>query len=92
MFKNRKYPTKNLILHPDLDVQYCNPIYTLLVESNELTISITRKHDPYKNAIANRINRTLKYKYSLKLIIENTTLAQRMTKELFMLTTTYKHI
>ncbi len=46
-----------------------------------MTISMTEQYDPYENAVAERINRTLKYEYGLKQIIKNTKLAQKMTKQ-----------
>ena len=78
--KNRKYPNKKLIHHSDRGLQYCNPTYTQFAEENNLIMSMTEKYDPYENAIAERINRTLKYEYGLKLTIKNTKLAQRITK------------
>ena len=42
---------------------------------------MTEKYDPYENAIAERINRTLKYEYGLKQIIKNTSIAQEITKQ-----------
>jgi len=79
--KNRKYPSKKLIHHSDRGLQYCNPTYTQFAESNGLIMSMTQKYDPYENAIAERINRTLKYEYALKLTIKNTKLAQKMAKK-----------
>ena len=78
--KNRKYPDQGLIHHSDRGIQYCNPMYTKFAEENGLTISMTEQYDPYENAIAERINKTLKYEYGLKLNIKNTKLAQKMTK------------
>ena len=78
--KNRKYPDKKLIHHSDRGIQYCNPSYTEFAESNGLLLSMTEKYDPYENAIAERINRTLKYEYGLKLKIKNTKLAQKIAK------------
>lgn len=78
--KNRKYPNQKLIHHSDRGLQYCNPTYAGFAESNGLKMSMTEKHDPYENAIAERINRTLKYEYGLKTIIKNTKLAQKITK------------
>ena len=71
---------KQLIHHSDRGLQYCNPTYTQFAEENNLIMSMTEKYDPYENAIAERINRTLKYEYGLKLTIKNTKLAQRITK------------
>lgn len=79
--KNRKYPDENLIHHSDRGFQYCNPKYTSFAESNSIKMSMTEKYDPYENAVAERINRTLKYEYGLKQTIKNISLAQKMTKE-----------
>ncbi|QXP70729.1 transposase [Polaribacter sp. R2A056_3_33] len=79
--KNRKYPTKNLIHHSDIGFQYCNPKYTEFAENNGITMSMTEKYNPYENAIAERINRTLKYEYGLKQILKNTDIAQEITKQ-----------
>ncbi|WP_157724163.1 IS3 family transposase [Winogradskyella sediminis] len=79
--KNRKYPDKKLIHHSDRGFQYCNPKYTEFAESNNITMSMTEQYDPYENAVAERINRTLKYEYGLKQTIKNTDLAQKMTEQ-----------
>ncbi|AUC84845.1 hypothetical protein CW731_05855 [Polaribacter sp. ALD11] len=39
-------------------------------------ISMTEQYAPYENAIAERINRTLKYEYVLRNCIKNTATAQ----------------
>ncbi|WCC43586.1 IS3 family transposase [Tenacibaculum finnmarkense] len=79
--KNREYPHEKLIHHSDRGFQYCNPKYTEFAESNGIIMSMTEKYDPYENAIAERINRTLKYEYALKEIIKNTAIAQEITKQ-----------
>jgi len=79
--KNRKYPNKKLIHHSDRGFQYCNPKYTEFAENNNITMSMTEQYDPYQNAVAERINRTLKYEYGLKKTIKNTDLAQKMTQQ-----------
>ena len=79
--RNRKYPDEQLIHHSDRGFQYCNPQYTSFAESNNLTMSMTEQYDPYENAVAERVNRTLKYEYGLKHTIKNISLAQKMTKE-----------
>ncbi|MEL0653224.1 IS3 family transposase [Algibacter sp. TI.3.09] len=70
--KNRKYPNQKIIHHSDIDFQYCNPKYTQFAKNNGITMSMTEQYDPYENAIAERINRTLKYEYGLKQNIKNT--------------------
>lgn len=79
--KNRKYPDKKLIHHSDRGFQYCNPKYTDFAENNGITMSMTEQYDPYENAIAERINRTLKYEYGLKQTIKNSAIAQKITKQ-----------
>ena len=79
--KNRKYPDKQLIHHSDRGFQYCNPKYSTFAENNGIKMSMTEKYDPYENAVAERINKTLKYEYGLKQTIKNTELAQKMTEQ-----------
>ncbi len=79
--KNRKYPNKKLIHHSDRGFQYCNNKYTKFAEKNGIYMSMTQQYDPYENAVAERVNRTLKYEYGLKQTIKNTELAQKMTSQ-----------
>jgi putative transposase len=79
--KNRKYPNKKLIHHSDSGFQYCNPKYTEFAESNDIMMIMTEQYFPCENAIAERINRTLKYEYGLRNCIKNTDVAQQITKQ-----------
>jgi len=79
--KNRKYSQLPLIHHSDRGFQYCNPEYTNYAEKNGLTISMTEKYDPYENAVAERINRTLKYEFGLKEVLKDTSLAKKMVAQ-----------
>lgn len=79
--KNRKYPNLKLIHHSDRGFQYCNPKYTEFAEENGIIMSMTEQYDPYENAVAERINRTLKDEYGLKQIIKNKAIAQKITKQ-----------
>lgn len=58
--RNRQYPKKELIHHSDRGFQYCNPEYTNVLEKHNIKISMTTKYDPYENAIAERVNGTIK--------------------------------
>lgn len=77
--KNRLHPNLPLIHHSDRGFQYCSSEYVRLAESNNIQMSMTEKYDPYENAVAERINRTLKYEFGLRETIKNTTLARKMT-------------
>ena len=79
--KNRKYPDQKLIHHSDRGFQYCNPKYASFAENNGITMSMTEQYDPYENAVAERINRTLKYEYGLKQSIKNTEMAKKLTEQ-----------
>ncbi|TXD46695.1 IS3 family transposase [Polaribacter sp. IC066] len=79
--KNRKYPSKKLIHHSDRGMQYCCTEYTQFAEKNGIIMSMTEQYDPYENAIAERINRTLKYEYGLRNCLKNTDVAQKTTKQ-----------
>ena len=63
--KNRKYPNRPLIHRSDRGLQYCCPDYDETLEKNHINISMTTRHDPYENAVAERINGTLKYEFDL---------------------------
>lgn len=58
-------PSSSLIHHSDRGVQYCCYDYTVLLENNGLSISMTEKSDPYENAIAERVNGILKSEFLL---------------------------
>lgn len=58
--RNRRYPNRKLIHHSDRGLQYCNPIYTDLLEKNKIQVSMTTRYDPYENAIAERVNGIIK--------------------------------
>ena len=79
--KNRKYPNKKLIHHSDRGFQYCNPKYTKFAEKNGIIMSMTEQYDPYENAVAERINRTLKYEYGLLDCIKNTEITQKTVNQ-----------
>ena len=78
--KQRKKKDLVLIHHSDRGLQYCANEYQKLLSKNRIKPSMTQNSDPYENAVAERINRTLKYEYGLKQSIKNTTLAKKIVK------------
>ena len=60
--RGRKSKTK-LIHHSDRGIQYCSKEYVGLLESNGIEISMTENGDPYENALAERMNRTIKEEF-----------------------------
>lgn len=78
--KNRKYPKRKLIHHSDRGFHYCWPEYVKTLQDNEILISMTEQYDPYENALAERINKTIKYEFGLNQTIPNKTIATKMIR------------
>lgn len=57
----QRRPAAGLVHHSDRGVQYASREYTSLLEAREITISMSRKGNPYDNAIAESFMKTLKY-------------------------------
>lgn len=79
--KNRQYPDKQIIHHSDRGFQYCSNEYVSFAKNNNIQLSMTEQYDPYENAVAERINKTLKYEYGLKQSIASFNIAQKMVKQ-----------
>jgi len=54
-----------IIHHSDRGIQYCHPKYSSFAELEGMVMSMTTKHDPYENAIAERVNGILKNEYGI---------------------------
>jgi putative transposase len=58
-----KAETSDLIHHSDRGIQYCSDAYTSILthfKYGSIQISMTENGDPYENALAERMNRTIK--------------------------------
>jgi putative transposase len=62
---NRCYPYRPLIHHSDRGHQYCSSEYVALAQAHHIRMSMTEHSDPYENALAERMNRTLKEEFCL---------------------------
>jgi putative transposase len=60
----RRDKTKPLIHHSDRGVQYCCHAYVQRLRRNKVRISMTERGDPLENAVAERINRTIKEEFT----------------------------
>jgi transposase InsO family protein len=66
MAKNQRvYPRHPLIHHSDRGVQYCSNEYVQIAAEGAIAMSMTDNGDPYENALAERMNRTLKDEFGL---------------------------
>lgn len=53
------------IHHSDRGLQYCSKEYVELTGENNIQLSMTENSDPYENALAERMNRTIKEEFGL---------------------------
>ena len=55
----------SLVHHSDRGLQYCSYEYIKVAREHKLCISMTEHGDPYENALAERMNRTIKEEFLL---------------------------
>src|SRR5690606_29025102 len=67
--------------HSDRGIQYCSKEYTEIAIANGLKLSMTQNGDPYENALAERMNRTLKDEFGLGRLLPSKQQAFRLTEE-----------
>jgi transposase InsO family protein len=79
--KNRKTNNYQLIHHTDRGLQYCSQEYVKLSGENGVRISMTENGDPYENALAERMNRTMKEEFGLGRLLPSRQKAFRLTVE-----------
>ena len=53
------------IHHSDRGLQYCSKEYEALINKNNMLLSMTENGDPYENALAERMNRTIKEEFGM---------------------------
>jgi transposase InsO family protein len=78
---NKEHHRTNTIHHSDRGIQYCFPEYTEFAASNGMLLSTTEKYDPYENAVAERINQTMKYEFGLIKTIPSLEIANKMLQQ-----------
>ena len=61
--KQTNHSALNLAHHSDRGIQYCCKDYIKLLVKNNIRVSTTEQYDPYENAMAERINRTIKEEF-----------------------------
>lgn len=61
----RMYKKEVLIHHSDRGLQYCCDEYQQTLSGNSIRCSMTESYDPYRNAVAERVNGILKQEFIL---------------------------
>ena len=64
--KNLPKGKESLIHHSDRGIQYCCKEYIQLLCSHNIQISMTNQGDPGENALAERVNRTIKEEFNCR--------------------------
>jgi putative transposase len=72
--------TENLIHHSDRGIQYCSNVYTQILKTNNIRISMTEENHCYENAIAERVNGILKDEFYLDQTFDSVAHAKKATK------------
>ena len=79
--KHRLYPENNLIHHSDRGLQYCSSEYVGMATEGKIRMSMTENGDPYENALAERMNRTLKEEFGLGAVLPSKQITIRLVDE-----------
>jgi putative transposase len=70
-----------LIHHSDRGIQYCCGEYIKVLESNSIQISMSKRGNPYENAIAERVNGILKSEFYLDRYFKDITHVRLVVEE-----------
>jgi putative transposase len=88
--RDRRVKAAGLIHHSDRGYQYCAREYVRLAEDHQVRLSMTENGDPYENALAERMNRTLKEEFCLENGLPSRDLAAQAVAEAIRLYNTYR--
>jgi putative transposase len=80
----------NTIHHSDRGLQYCSKEYVELTAQKGIKLSMTENSDPYENALAERMNRTIKEEFGLDKKIKSKQLVRQIIKESITLYNQYR--
>lgn len=77
----RKDQLISTIHHSDRGVQYCSSEYALMITKNNMKLSMTENGDPYENALAERMNRTIKEEFGMDRIMKSRDQVKKIVEE-----------
>lgn len=78
---NRNNPALPTIHHSDRGVQYCSKEYGSLCRKNDIRLSMTENGDPYENALAERMNRTIKEEFGMDRTLRDRQQVKQLVEE-----------
>jgi transposase InsO family protein len=88
--KNREGVDHQLIHHSDRGLQYCSAEYVSIADKHQIKMSMTENGDPYENALAERMNRTLKEEFGLGSVMKSKLQAKILAQEAIDLYNNYR--
>lgn len=74
-------PLVETIHHSDRGLQYCSKEYVLHTSLNNIKLSMTENGDPYENALAERMNRTVKEEFGMDRRLKSKLQVQQLVEE-----------
>ncbi len=77
----KKNACSETIHHSDRGLQYCSKEYEILTRQNNITLSMTENGDPYENALAERMNRTIKEEFGMDRVLKTKQQAKQLVRE-----------
>jgi Transposase and inactivated derivatives len=90
---NKQYNHISTIHHSDRGMQYCSQEYELLSAKNNIKLSMTENSDPYENALAERMNRTIKEEFGMDRKLKNKQQVYQLVEEsIFLYNTKRPHL
>jgi putative transposase len=69
------------IHHSDRGVQYCSKEYECITHENRIVLSMTENGDPYENALAERMNRTIKEEFGMDRVLKSKDQVKQLVQE-----------
>ena len=88
--KERLYPTHKIIHHSDRGLQYCSKEYVETALKADIELSMTESSSPYDNALAERMNRTIKEEFNLNNKLKSKLQVYKVVKESVMIYNSYR--
>lgn len=86
---NRLY-NDQVIHHSDRGSQYCSEEYVIVAQKAGIKMSMTEQSDPYENALAERMNRTIKEEFCLDHLLKSKEQTYQAVKEAIWLYNHYR--
>lgn len=88
--KHRQDRESELIHHSDRGSQYCSQEYVEVAINSGLKMSMTENGDPYENALAERMNQTIKEEFGLDKVVKTKAQALQVVEESIQLYNHYR--